>query len=417
MEVVAICPLGEVEAVVILFGWLGAEPRHLQKYANLYHERNCGTVSAIARAMPLMMRNNRSLKKIASKAAEEAVRMIRRTEISRKKTIPVILHVFSNGGAILLEILENKISQTFAEHEQELESIRDGHEDISLEDLNEGQIETKSQSGAVSLSTSFFNSFTPLIKMKSIRSVSSAEAPTNGKNEEALANDKNEEAPNSGKLVSSEKHRWWKLNRKENDAMSDMSNTSALHESFSEKDFVILGERLKIGCQIFDSAPCYPSTGIACRAVGQAITHPFQRLLVKSVHLVISSWRENIKKRLRLRSADDFWRHFQESKVASKQVFIYSASDKITDHRKLDELVEYRKNKGILVKTLKLNDSPHVQHLRYYTAEYEGMIDHVLDTICTRDTNADTDWWSDSDDEEECSMLGKMKRMNSFHHV
>ena len=39
---------GNPTAIVVLFGWLGSEPRHLQKYADLYQDRNCSTIYGVA---------------------------------------------------------------------------------------------------------------------------------------------------------------------------------------------------------------------------------------------------------------------------------------------------------------------------------------------------------------------------------
>lgn len=47
------------QAIVILFGWLGSEPRHLQKYAKLYQDRNCSTIHGVAdvvvRLLPVLV--------------------------------------------------------------------------------------------------------------------------------------------------------------------------------------------------------------------------------------------------------------------------------------------------------------------------------------------------------------------------
>jgi len=39
---------GTPKAIVILFGWLGAQPRHLEKYAKLYQDMNCSTIHLVA---------------------------------------------------------------------------------------------------------------------------------------------------------------------------------------------------------------------------------------------------------------------------------------------------------------------------------------------------------------------------------
>ena len=39
---------GTPKAIVILFGWLGSSPRHVQKYAKLYQDRKCSTIYGTA---------------------------------------------------------------------------------------------------------------------------------------------------------------------------------------------------------------------------------------------------------------------------------------------------------------------------------------------------------------------------------
>ena len=41
---------GTPQAIVILFGWLGSQLRHVQKYAQLYKDRKCSTICGVADA-------------------------------------------------------------------------------------------------------------------------------------------------------------------------------------------------------------------------------------------------------------------------------------------------------------------------------------------------------------------------------
>ena len=98
-------------AVALLFGWWGAEMRHVEKYAELYRNRDCATVSVIANTMQVMTHLcYPSLDGCVRDAATEVAKIIRSYEKDGKK-IPVILHAFSNAGTFVLERLEVLIHQ------------------------------------------------------------------------------------------------------------------------------------------------------------------------------------------------------------------------------------------------------------------------------------------------------------------
>ncbi|CAB9528871.1 transmembrane protein 53 [Seminavis robusta] len=94
---------GTPPAIVILFGWLGSQSRHLRKYAQLYRERKCSTIHGMGDTASVMFRRNENLKKLGMDAAKEAIKLLKASE---DKTIPVIIHVFSGGGCVVLEQLE-----------------------------------------------------------------------------------------------------------------------------------------------------------------------------------------------------------------------------------------------------------------------------------------------------------------------
>lgn len=105
---------GQVEfprAIVLLMGWWGAELRHVEKYAKLYHAKDCATVSVIADTLQVMMHlGYPSLDNCVRDAANEVCKIIRNHETSGRK-IPVIVHTFSNAGTFMAERLEVLIQQ------------------------------------------------------------------------------------------------------------------------------------------------------------------------------------------------------------------------------------------------------------------------------------------------------------------
>lgn len=95
------------KAVVLIFGWLGAPLRHLNKYAQIYNSKGCSTVTGVADSLSIMVTNKKQLRSYAQIAAQEVAILIRETG----SKLPILVHVFSNGGTILLEQLEVMICE------------------------------------------------------------------------------------------------------------------------------------------------------------------------------------------------------------------------------------------------------------------------------------------------------------------
>lgn len=91
------------KAVVVLLGWWGANIKNLSKYAELYRQRNCLTVQAIAQDFAVLTHNNRLLDECALVVASQTAKILRKLGDDK---VPVIFHAFSNGGAYLVERLE-----------------------------------------------------------------------------------------------------------------------------------------------------------------------------------------------------------------------------------------------------------------------------------------------------------------------
>ena len=112
-------------AVVILYGWLGAQPQHLQKYADMYANMNmntntntytnnllsCTVIHGTAPNSTILTRQSKELSAAATESVQKAATVIRKLEEKMNNTdkIPVIIHYFSNGGAYIAEHLERNI--------------------------------------------------------------------------------------------------------------------------------------------------------------------------------------------------------------------------------------------------------------------------------------------------------------------
>lgn len=123
---------GKPQAIVILYGWLGSRPRHVEKYAELWRQRNCSTIHAnppvVVGAIcengtcllpivflkqfafswkAVMVRDTEKLKNFALETAKEAAKLL----IALEEPVPVIVHAFSGAGAVVVEALERCVQE------------------------------------------------------------------------------------------------------------------------------------------------------------------------------------------------------------------------------------------------------------------------------------------------------------------
>lgn len=118
-------PSSATKAVVLMYGWLGAQPKHLQKYADMYvTQLSCTVIHGTASVTGVMLRDKNELAAAVTESVHKAALIIREIEkagedqesaesVSDNTTlsvrVPVIVHYFSNGGAYIAEQLENMI--------------------------------------------------------------------------------------------------------------------------------------------------------------------------------------------------------------------------------------------------------------------------------------------------------------------
>jgi hypothetical protein len=110
------------KAIVVLIGWWGAKPRQLQKYADIYSgddlhtsdssisPKSIITLSGVADPRALMIKNDAVLRDYAQKGLGDVARLLQ-----QHPRLPVVFHVFSNGGGFVWEQME----QIIKEHEEE----------------------------------------------------------------------------------------------------------------------------------------------------------------------------------------------------------------------------------------------------------------------------------------------------------
>lgn len=99
-------------AVVILLGWWGAQLRHVRKYTALYD--NCATITTVLDPRALLWADEVKTDELVALLVTQAAKLLRYHHDDSESKIPLIFHVFSNGGAIPLFRLETLLSQHLA---------------------------------------------------------------------------------------------------------------------------------------------------------------------------------------------------------------------------------------------------------------------------------------------------------------
>lgn len=149
-------------------------------------------------------------------------------------------------------------------------------------------------------------------------------------------------------------------------------NKQRIINTITAQDLVFFSQRLAMGGQIFDSSPCFRERG------------PQRRLsFVK-----------------------DKWDLLAKSRLATRQLFIYSDSDKIANAGDIEEFMTKRNNFGVHVGALKFNDTQHLDHYARHAHCYETLLLSFLDSanyIVDEDRLVTIDFDSETQEESQVS--------------
>jgi Eukaryotic protein of unknown function (DUF829) len=116
------------KAVALVLGPLGASPEGtVNGFGMMYQDRNCTTVAATSPPLRFFLTQHRMLKPTATAIILETAKALRETP----KETPLVVHMFSNGGAFLLEEMELLMSEVQYKRKNQPSdsSIRNAEED------------------------------------------------------------------------------------------------------------------------------------------------------------------------------------------------------------------------------------------------------------------------------------------------
>jgi hypothetical protein len=283
------------KAVVIMFGWLGSNLKHVRKYASLYVQRDCTVImSCPFSPLPILFQLEGPMRHQALASVKEAARVLRNAvpncdvviAENNDQSPAVLVHYFSNGGAFVAQALERLIS----------------------------------------------------------------------------------------------------------DAKSESSSFSKKLRADDVQDILLVSKCLATrGFEVVDSAPAYITIPSAQHAIDAAIPNVLIRFLIKSALLLsylIHGFIVSLQGRID--PPQEFWNRMISSELCSRQAFIYSSCDKVTDAAKVEELIEKRRARGVDITVTKFDQSQHVMHLRHYPNEYQEIVEKVLEQVMAMSVLSDS---------------------------
>ncbi|KAL3773277.1 hypothetical protein ACHAW5_003440 [Stephanodiscus triporus] len=144
-------------------------------------------------------------------------------------------------------------------------------------------------------------------------------------------------------------------------------------------DLELFGARLRAGCQIFDSAPCYLDGKSCFNVMRNLIPNPIVGIPMATL-FTLRMYVLNAMSRMMGKPTfgETFWNALIEDTTCGMQAFLYSCKDDVAHSTKIEEFVTERSRRGVNVMAQHFYDSSHVQHLRLHGKEYSDFIENVL---------------------------------------
>jgi hypothetical protein len=145
------------------------------------------------------------------------------------------------------------------------------------------------------------------------------------------------------------------------------------------EDLRLFAQSLKLGYQIFDSAPGNSTMKSSFNVIKDLIPNKFIAIPAAAAFTVVVALLDATSLVTGRRPEGEiFWNLLLNDTSCMRQAYIYSHSDEICDATKIAEMAEERKKRGVHVMTKHFEDSKHVQHLRTHEAEYLEFIATML---------------------------------------
>jgi hypothetical protein len=436
-------------AVVVIFGHIGITLPEISKYARVYHNQQCSTICATAPLLSLASNNVEVIGSVATTACREAARLIRMADLAEMGMgrVPVLIHVLGNGGAQVLEQLENRIREVIPASEFDKllqpESIKASLSKevssrlllkstssrvlIQFESVVDQQLPLEGSTGSLNTSTSISEASDEAehdLKLREqIRAISRNIEFPKAKMEETLDKKGSTTSgfwpegfriPQCGNTdiednalplrkvypppkAQGRRKRSCPLVERVDIERSGLSflgtpQYNADDRAYS-RDIKLFESRLAIGCVVFDSGPYFASMEKEMAAVDQLVSNPALKLLTQSALFGaygMQSWTRfsylgSEESSDGFGRASQFMNSMKNLHLSNQHAFIFSLADKICGREEMVELARSHGQLGIKTLYLELEESQHLQHLNQHKDRYQEFIGMVLDEldVCT----------------------------------
>jgi hypothetical protein len=303
-------------------GWWGAQPKHLDKYVELYQEilPSAAVIAGTASSTSILWKDDVKLKQFARLGLEATAA----TLVEHHNThLPILVHVFSNGGGYVWQ--------------QMMQLMDDDGPDDNLAEVQH----PFPRSPPPPLSSSLYGSSTDEDDGNTDEKQKLLDTTTRSGSSSSIRSIDTEQTP------------------------PHANTTSAV-------------VRQNIQGQIYDSCPAYPKfeSGLAALEGSGMIPHRLATSFFKCLFVVVY-WLESLWLRIQQRPHRllVYWNELLENDWDIPQGFIYSRADRMVDADHLDDFIQNRRQHlSIPISVLKFEDSPHVQHFRYHPEAYREFV-------------------------------------------
>jgi Eukaryotic protein of unknown function (DUF829) len=150
-----------------------------------------------------------------------------------------------------------------------------------------------------------------------------------------------------------------------------------------QTDLLLLYEAIQRGGEVFDSSPAELSLESGIQAIVSGVPNKTVRLLIQIVFVIFAIFSRIIGYLTgQPTGGDQHWSHMLEANIASRQAYIYSTADRLTNHVKVEQMIAHKRQRpeaNVMVK--KFVDSQHCSHLVKHPREYQAFLDEFLASI------------------------------------
>jgi Eukaryotic protein of unknown function (DUF829) len=150
-----------------------------------------------------------------------------------------------------------------------------------------------------------------------------------------------------------------------------------------QTDLMLLYEAIQRGGEVFDSSPAELSLESGIQAIARGVPNKTVRLLIQIVFVIFAMISRIISYITGQPAGPErHWSHMLEANIASRQAYIYSTADRLTNHAKVEQVIAHKRQRpeaNVMVQ--RFVDSQHCAHLVKRPREYQALLDEFLASI------------------------------------